>query len=75
LNNVFDRKIGGLSDYKYSKVFQEANSQGRAWDDETMAAFLENPLTYMAGTKMGFGGVKDEQKLTALIEYLRSLDE
>jgi len=41
--------------------------------DKTMSEFLKSPLTYMAGTKMGFAGVQDEKDLVALIEYLKTL--
>lgn len=73
LNDVFNRKLGGLEGFKYSKVFQAASGVGMAWSDETMSGFLKSPLTYMPGTNMGFGGVQKEEDLNALIEYLKSL--
>ena len=33
--------------------------------------YLENPLTFMPGTKMAFAGLKDEQDRKDLIAFLK----
>jgi cytochrome c len=39
-----------------------------------LAAFLADPRGYMSGTKMTFRGVRDEEDIVALIEYLKSFE-
>lgn len=72
LNGVVGRAIGGLDDFKYSKVFQGAHDEGQAWDDENLAAFLENPKGYFKGTRMSFRGLNDPADIDAVIAFLKA---
>jgi cytochrome c len=45
------------------------------WDDESLAAFLENPKGYAKGTKMSFNGLKKDSDVVAVLEYLRSYSQ
>ena len=75
LTGVIGRTFGGVEDFKYSSVFQEAHDEGRVWDDESMAAFLAKPKDYMDGTKMGFAGLRSDEDIAAVIAYLKSASE
>ncbi|MFC6638658.1 c-type cytochrome [Sulfitobacter sp. JBTF-M27] len=75
LNGVMGRTFGAVEDFKYSLVFNAAAEEGRVWDDESMSAFLAKPKGYLKGTKMGFGGLKKEDDIAAVIAYLRSASE
>ena len=75
LNGVMGRTMGGLEDFRYSAVFQEAMAEGRVWDDESLAAFLTKPRDYMSGTKMSFAGLRSEEDLAAITAYLSSFEE
>ncbi|RYC23985.1 c-type cytochrome [Ciceribacter ferrooxidans] len=72
LNGVIGRVPGTVDGYKYSKAFTEMQAKGEVWDDARLAAFLENPKTFAAGTKMTFAGLKKEDERSALIAYLKS---
>jgi cytochrome c2 len=72
LNDVMGRTIGGLDDFKYSKVFKAAAEEGKVWDNEMMTEFLANPRKSMKGTKMAFAGLKKDADLEAIIAYLQS---
>ncbi|WP_416797473.1 c-type cytochrome [Ciceribacter azotifigens] len=72
LNGVVGRVPGTVDGYKYSKAFSKMQSEGEVWDDARLAAFLENPKTFAAGTKMTFAGLKKEHERAALIAYLKS---
>ncbi|KKL47640.1 hypothetical protein LCGC14_2333500, partial [marine sediment metagenome] len=75
LNGIVGRAIGGLEDYSYSGVFEEAHAAGDVWTPENLAAFLEDPRGTMKGTKMGFSGLRKEKDQQAVVEYLRSLSQ
>ncbi|MBV2360344.1 c-type cytochrome [Thalassococcus sp. CAU 1522] len=72
LNGVMGRAIGGVEGFKYSKVMGEA---GGVWDDATLAAFLAKPREAMKGTKMSFAGLRSDEEIAAVTEYLKTFTE
>ena len=75
LNNVIGRQIGGVEGFKYSAAMAQAGEGGVVWTGESMSAFLEKPKAYIKGTKMSFAGLKDPADRTALVAYLKSMEE
>lgn len=74
LNGMVGRTIGSVDGFRYSGVFQEANTAGEVWTEENLAAFLADPRGAMSGTKMSYRGVGEEADIVALIAYLKSLE-
>ena len=68
LANILDRKIGILSDYKYSKTLLNIDKK---WNIVNLYYFLEKPKEWAPGTKMSYRGISDSQKLINTIKYLR----
>ena len=68
LAKVIDRKIGNLSDYKYSKTLLNIDKE---WNIVNLYYFLEKPKEWAPGTKMSYRGITDTQKLLNTIKYLR----
>ena len=68
--DVVNRKIGSVNEFNYSNVM---SNFGGIWDYETLNLFLKAPKKYMAGTKMGFAGLKKPKDRANVILYLRSL--
>ena len=68
LATIFDRKIGNLSDYKYSKTLL---SMEKKWNIVNLYYFLEKPKEWAPGTKMSYRGISDSQKLLNTIKYLK----
>ena len=68
LATIFDRKIGNLSDYKYSKTLLNLDKE---WDIVNLYYFLEKPKEWAPGTKMSYRGISDSTKLLNTIKYLR----
>lgn len=75
LNGVMGRAIGADEDFRYSKTFDALNEEGKVWDDAEMAAFLTKPRDYAKGTKMSFAGLRKEEDIAAVIEYLKSFPQ
>ena len=61
------RKIGGVSDYKYSKAL---GAYGKEWCFEELNGFLIKPAKWIRGTKMAFAGVRKEKDRASVIKYL-----
>ena len=64
---VIGRKVGSISDYKYSKAM---SGFGKNWDFEAMNNFLIKPKDYIKGNKMAFAGISKEKDRASLILYL-----
>ena len=67
LYNVVGRKIGGLSDYKYSKALVE---YGKNWNFKELNGFLLKPKDWIKGTKMAYAGLRKEKDRASVILYL-----
>src|SRR6056297_1126375 len=72
LNGVMGRTIGGVEDFRYSKTMAAMGEEGQVWDEESMAAFLADPRGYVKGTKMSYRGLKKDDDIAAMTEYLKS---
>ncbi len=67
LYNVVGRKVGGVSDYKYSKALA---GYDKVWDFEELNGFLLKPAKWIKGTKMAYAGLRKEKDRASIIKYL-----
>ena len=67
LYNVVGRKVGGVSDYKYSKALA---SYDKSWTFEELNGFLLKPAKWIKGTKMAYAGLRKEKDRASIIKYL-----
>ncbi len=67
LYNVVNRKIGSVSDYKYSKAL---SGYGKQWTFEELNGYLIKPAKWIKGTKMAFAGLRKEKDRASVILYL-----
>ncbi len=67
LYNVVGRKIGGITDYKYSKALMEYDKE---WSFEELNGFLIKPAKWIKGTKMAYAGLRKESDRASVIKYL-----
>ena len=67
LYNVVGRKVGGVSDYKYSKALA---SYEKEWTFEELNGYLIKPAKWIKGTKMAFAGLRKEKDRASVIKYL-----
>ena len=68
LHGVFGRTAGGLEGYNYSTALREA---GFVWNGERLDHWLENPRTFLKGTKMSFAGIPDATDRRDVIAFLK----
>ena len=67
LYNVVGRKVGVVTDYKYSKALTE---YGKEWTFEELNGYLIRPAKWIKGTKMAFAGLRKEKDRASVILYL-----
>lgn len=70
LYGVIGRPAGSLPDYRYSAAMKGA---GKVWNQQTIAAFLQNPCGYVPGTKMSYPGLHQQEAINKIIPYLAGL--
>jgi cytochrome c len=71
LNGVIGRRAGTYPGYSYS----DANkNSGLTWDEATFQEYIRDPKAKVPGTKMIYAGLKDEQKASDLLAYLKQFD-
>ena len=67
LYNVVGRKVGEISDYKYSKALA---AYDKNWNFEELNGFLLKPSKWIKGTKMAYAGLRKEKDRASVIKYL-----
>lgn len=71
LNGIIGRPAGTYAGYSYS----DANkNSGLTWDEATFRDYIKDPRAKIPGTKMIYPGLKDEQKTTDLLAFLKQFD-
>ena len=68
LYGVFGRQAGTAPNYNYSNAVKTA---GFAWDAEHLDHWLENPHTFLKGTKMSFAGLPEAADRRDVIAWLK----
>ena len=68
LYGVFGRQAGTAAGYTYSAAVKGA---GFAWDAEHLDHWLENPHTFLRGTKMSFAGLSEAADRRDVIAWLK----
>ena len=48
--------------FDYSRAMRKAGVAGLVWDQATLDKFLENPMRFLPGTRMGYAGIKNAQE-------------
>ena len=72
LNGLDGRKSGTAADYNYS----EANkNSGITWDKDQFLDYIKDPKAKVPGTKMFFGGIKNEKEANDLWAYISQYDK
>jgi cytochrome c len=67
LHGIVGRHSATLPNFQYSEAMKSANKD---WDAQNLDQYLSNPRGLVAGTKMIFAGLKNEQDRQNIIAYL-----
>src|SRR5258708_32349456 len=67
LHGIVGRHSASLPNFQYSDGMKSAD---KTWDAQNLDSYLANPRGLVAGTKMVFVGLKNEQDRQNVIAYL-----
>lgn len=71
--------VGGpkahMEGFKYSGGMADRGKAGEKWTFADLDKFLTEPKAFVAGTAMGFAGIKEPADRADVIAYLRSLSD
>ncbi len=70
LYGVVGRRAGGMPDFTYSPVLK---GSGITWNEEMLDKWIGGPQSVVPGTRMTYGGLKDDKKRHDVIAYLKTL--
>jgi cytochrome c len=68
LYGVFGQQVGVHPGFNYSTAMKEADF---VWDGARLEDWLENPRTFMKGTKMSFAGIPDATDRRDVVAFLK----
>jgi len=68
---LFGRRAGSIAGFPYSQAMRKAGANGLVWNEDTLDAFLKNPVKLVPGTRMTYAGIADPQDRRDLIAYLK----
>ncbi|MBN8945348.1 MAG: cytochrome c family protein [Rhizobiales bacterium] len=68
LNGIFGRRAGSVDGFNYSDAYKALD---KVWDEGNFSTYIQNPRVATPGTRMVFGGIKDETQISNLIAYLK----
>lgn len=71
LYGLMGREVGAVADFPFSGAMADADF---LWTEDTLDAFLEEPMEYLPGTVMPFGGIRKPDQREALICYIKQLN-
>lgn len=73
--DIVNRPVATHEGFSYSAGMKAFAEGGKVWDYEHLSGFLVAPRSYVSGTAMAFGGIKNRQEEANLIAYLRTLSD
>ena len=68
LYGMFGRQAGAVPGFNYSTAVKDA---GFLWDGARLDQWLENPRTFLRGTKMSFAGIPDATDRRDVVAFLK----
>ena len=70
--NIINRPVASHEGFAYSAAMREHASVDPIWTYEALNKFLHAPKKYVAGTAMGFAGLKKDQDIANLLAWSRT---
>ena len=71
LNGIIGRKSGTVPGYNYTAANKDS---GITWDEATFREYIKDPKAKIPGTKMIYAGLKDEQRTSDLLAFLKQFE-
>ncbi|MBI0535259.1 cytochrome c family protein [Roseomonas sp. KE2513] len=76
LGGVVGRQAASRASFtRYSANLKQLGESGYSWTEENLRAYLANPKAVAPQGSMAYPGLRNEQQLTDVIAYLKSVSE
>ena len=75
LAGIVGRPVASVEGFAYSEAMLAFAEGGKAWDKETLAAYITAPRETVPDTKMAFAGLRKQEDVDNLIVYLEQAAE
>lgn len=75
LNDVIGRQAGTYPGFDYSDAMVQAGEDGLVWNGETLRSFLQDPQSYVEGTRMPFTGLPSETDRRNVVAYIAQFSQ
>ena len=72
LNNIFERGVAALADYRYSKAMLKYAARQPQWSKPALDAYLANPRKIVKGGRMSFIGLRKAKDRQNVIAYMQA---
>ncbi|HIP24696.1 MAG TPA: c-type cytochrome [Rhodobacteraceae bacterium] len=73
LNEIIGRAAGAIEGFRYSRAMVGRAEDGLVWDEDMLRAFLISPADFLPSTRMSYRGVRKEEDIDHLLEFLATL--
>jgi cytochrome c len=73
--DIVNRPVAAHEGFSYSAGMKTFAEGGKTWDFENLNHFLAAPKKFVAGTAMGFAGLKKDDERANLLAYLHTLSD
>jgi cytochrome c len=75
LTGIVGRTTASIEGFAYSDAMAALGAEGHVWTEEDLNTFLAKPRDFVAGTKMTFAGIRNDQERADLIAYLATFPQ
>ena len=75
LNGIFGRRAGTIDGIRYSDDLARAGANGLIWNRDNLDIYIENPRSLISKTRMQFRGIKEPNKRSDLLAFLRTFSD
>jgi cytochrome c len=72
LVGIVGRGAGSAAGFAYSDAMKARGAEGLVWTEENIGAYMKAPKEFVPGNKMSFSGLKKDDDIANIIEYLKA---
>ncbi len=73
LFGIVNREAAAVPGFKYSRALRQmAADESLKWSEKNLIAFLTRPSLLVPGTRMAFPGMRNEEDLATLVDWIKA---
>lgn len=72
LHGIVGRRMGEVAGFRYSANVRAKHEENATWDEATLRQYIANPKSVLPQGSMPYAGLRSEQQLNDLIDWLKT---